>query len=114
MIAPSPESMPMTPARICEARLTWAIYDGWSGEQCGRCSSIANIVAFGPGWFCPCAHYNVQSWSHANPPHVDPTYGPSRTAILTGHRLARQAFDEHRTAHGDYHPRDYFREGTLK
>lgn len=56
-------------------------YMGWGAESCGSCRKTANVLAGGPGWFCPCGQYNVQSWSHRQFPHEAPDYGPSGPKI---------------------------------
>ena len=53
----------------------------YSGETCGMCNRKANVLFPGAGWFCPCGHYNVQSFSHHQPAHVKPDIGPSRRKI---------------------------------
>lgn len=112
MTPPSPESMLMSASQICEAVLTWANYNGWTGERCGRCGSTANVLAGGPGWICPCGHYNVQCWHGAFLPHDDPTYGPPSFFITHGHDLSLRVFVAHFERHGEHHPRDYFRRAT--
>lgn len=67
--------------KIVEARTTWAMFNGFSGESCGRCLAEANVLAGGPGWFCGCGHYNVQSWSCHQIPHEHPDHGPSQATI---------------------------------
>lgn len=84
------EDMLFTHAQIVNAVLTWANFNGFSGESCGdACKATANVLA-GAGWFCPCGHYNVQSWNHHQIPHEEPTYGPTRgticAAIVDGRR----------------------------
>lgn len=73
-----------TPAEITEMCDTWHGFNGFSGETCGKCHRTANVFAFGPGWFCGCGHYNIQSWSHAKIPHDQPDFGPRACVIRAG------------------------------
>ena len=74
-----------TADEIRDAQQTWTYSNGFSGESCGSCKATANVLAGGPGWFCGCGHYNVQSWSHHQIPHDSPDYGPTQAVIAEGH-----------------------------
>lgn len=67
---------------------TWQGVIAWSGERCGdRCGATANVL-IGPGWFCPCGHYNCMSWNHHIMPHTNPTYGPTSNKLRLGYKVA--------------------------
>ena len=55
---------------------------GFTAETCGSCKATANVLAGNPGWFCPCGHFNTQSWNHHQIPHDEPTYGPPHDRIV--------------------------------
>jgi hypothetical protein len=76
--------------QIVEAARTWARFDGFEGDTCsgralyrksGKCGLTANVLAGGPGWFCVCGHYNMQSWSSHQMTHTDPDMGPDRVTL---------------------------------
>ena len=70
--------------KIADAVRTWNSFDGFTAETCGKCKATANVLGGCPGWFCPCGHYNCQSWNCHTIPHAHPTYGPDRQVILDG------------------------------
>lgn len=83
--------MDYTTTAIAEAVLTWANFNGFTGEQCSVCKATANVLAGGPGWHCPCGHYNLQSWHCHMIPHEAPLYGPRQDLIHRGIQMARCA-----------------------
>ena len=92
-----------TPEKIAEAVATWHNWPGFSGESCGNCRATANVLAGGPGWFCPVCEvvvdtgddekllvseeYNCQSWSCHQMPHENPDYGPTLATIRASRKL---------------------------
>jgi hypothetical protein len=81
MIEVTPEEMDYSIEKIREMK-QWPGFNGFTAESCGSCKATANVLAGGPGWFCPCGHFNVQSWSGFQIPHRAPTYGPGQAKIL--------------------------------
>ena len=79
-----------TAPEITEMADTWANYNGFSGETCGACHRTANVLAFGPGWFCECGHYNMQALHSANMPHEKPDFGPALSVIQEGHKASKK------------------------
>lgn len=78
MTPPKPEDFMMTAGQIVDAVLNWNCFNGFSGETCGGCRAEANVIAGGPGWFCCCGHYNLQSLHCQQMPYTQPKYGPTR------------------------------------
>lgn len=92
MIPPKPEDLMYTTQEIGRAVIDWANFTGFTAENCGSCKATANVLAGGPGWCCPCGHYNVQSWSNSQIPHTQPKYGPPQQVILDGIKSVKYAF----------------------
>lgn len=63
----------------------------FTGDTCGNCKHEAN-VPHGPGWFCPCGHYNLLSFGNLQKTFEHPQYGPTRDAII---KARRQVIDAH-------------------
>lgn len=78
------ESMMFSVEKIAEMS-TWQYYQGFVGETCGNCRKTANVLAGGPGWICPCGHYNAQLLCGGPMPHEIPDYGPTAETIRKGH-----------------------------
>jgi hypothetical protein len=79
-----------TAEEITDACKTWAMFDGFSGEHCYHCLTDQNVLAGGPGFFCPtCGHYNVMSFSDHQMPHKHPEFGPTADVIHAGIRQHR-------------------------
>ena len=74
-----------TEKEIVQAATTWANFNGFTGEICGKCECRANVLAGGAGWKCDCEHYNLQSNSF-RVPHENPSMGPSQTMIQLAYR----------------------------
>ena len=58
----------------------WQFFSGFVGDECGACKATVN-VPHGPGWFCPCGHYNILPYSNRRMTFEAPTHGPTREAI---------------------------------
>ena len=74
---------------------TWGGFDGFTASSCGKCKATANVLHGGAGWFCPCGHYVLLSWSHTMIPHDAPTYGPTWATIQDGLRLGEERNPNH-------------------
>ena len=64
--------------------LRWANFNGFTADSCGKCRKTVNVLAGGPGFFCACGHYNIQSWHCFQIPHERPDYGPAQATIQEG------------------------------
>jgi hypothetical protein len=80
--------------QIVEAATNWNTYPGFGGERCGGCYAEANVLADGPGWFCPCGHWNMQCRNHQRP-HEEPTFGPMACTIKRAHRIVTSVYAGH-------------------
>ncbi len=83
----------MKPHQIADAVLTWNTYPGFCGEVCSECKAEVNTFNGGPGWHCPrCDAYNVQCWSGGMGrfPWQHPDFGPTKTTIHKGHKMAHR------------------------
>ena len=68
--------------KVAEAPLTWNNFNGFTAETCSDCGARVNVLAHAPGWFCPCGHFNLQSWSYSQVPWALPKYGPSKARLM--------------------------------
>jgi hypothetical protein len=46
------------------------LFNGFTASDCSSCRATANVLNGEPGWFCPCGHYNFQSWSDSQIPYT--------------------------------------------
>lgn len=80
-----------------KARSTWTLEEvlsvlesggGFTADNCGKCRIKANIRAGGPGWWCPCGHWNLQDWSgNSVIPYDSPDFGPTRELFDAAHSI---------------------------
>ncbi len=86
----TPEQMGFTIRDIVDACQHWANFNGFTATRCHHCKKTANVLGGGPGYICPCGHFNGMSIHGFNIPYVSPDYGPSRLKMRTAFRISRQ------------------------
>lgn len=60
-------------------------FNGFTADHCGQCRTTVNVLNNRCGWFCPCGHFNLLSWSGGfQLPHEAPQHGPSAAVLREG------------------------------
>jgi hypothetical protein len=65
-------------------------FKGFSGEICGSCEKLANVIAFEPGWLCKCGRYNSQSSTDSYIPYQKPDFGTPRNIIVKAYSKSKR------------------------